>query len=69
MSDIKDLWELGIAKGTQDERERIIELLKSSLRHVDWEGIFWEPETTGRAHEADVDDIIALIKGEQPWSR
>lgn len=54
MSDIKDLWELGIAKGTRDERERIIELLEDECSN-DWPKVI----------EMSLSNLIALIKGEQ----
>jgi hypothetical protein len=47
------------------ERERIIKLLENSLIAVAWEGIFWNKETMGESFGVDVQDIIALIKGEK----
>jgi hypothetical protein len=51
--------------GQADERDRIIKLLENSLIAVDWEGIFWNEETMGKSFSVDVQDIIALIKGEK----
>lgn len=47
--------------GRSQERERIIKLLEDNLYFSDWEGIF---RKTGGL-QVDVQDIIALIKGEK----
>jgi hypothetical protein len=69
MSDIQDMIHTqtmnSYEKGRQIERDRIIKLLENSLIAVDWEGIFWNEETMGKSHSVDVQDILALIKGEK----
>ena len=55
----------GRKEGIYLERERIIELLESSLVIVDWVGIFFNEENTGKSYAVGVKDIIALIKGEK----
>jgi hypothetical protein len=56
-----DSYNLGVIA----ERERITKLLESSLIAVPWEGIFWNEDTMGKSHNVDVQDLIALIKGEK----
>jgi hypothetical protein len=66
MSDIKDLWELGIAKGTRDERERIIELLEAKEHQAmrAGQGKPMPERMEYLAVETSIRQVIALIKGE-----
>jgi hypothetical protein len=58
MSDAKDLWLLGIERGKQDERERIIKMLEALMQTR-------PTEETIRWGGFSIERLIELIKGEQ----